>query len=126
MSEVLHNLEAEMSVLGAMLLSDAAARDVALPATDFWRPAHRTIYRAMKRLVDARNAVDLVTLRDALAGELGEAGGEDYLMQIAEVVPSAANCAHYARIVADKAMLRRMEEAGHRVARLATDGEDER
>jgi len=108
----LHSLEAEMSTLGSMMLSERAAEEIVtiLEDSDFYRPAHREIFRAIRQLVNNSKPIDGVTLRNELLDreKLGEVGGEDYLIQIAEYVPSAANATHYAQIVLDKSTLRRL------------------
>ena len=121
----LRSLEAEMSVLGSMLLSDRAAEEIAniLIEDDFYQPAHKEIYRAMRQLVDNAKPVDLVTLKDELTARdtLRNVGGIDYLVQVAECVPSPANAVPYARIVQDKATLRRLEVAGRDIVSVVHD-----
>lgn len=113
--------EAEMSALGAMLLTERAATEVVdiLSEDDFYVPAHREIFKAIKQLLMNAKAIDLVTLKDELIvrNKLDEVGGVEYLVQIAEAVPSAANAAYYAGIVQDKATLRRLEDAGHEIVK---------
>lgn len=115
----IQSLEAEMSTLGSMILSGAAAEQLCslLTPEDFYRPAHKEIYRALSHLVASSKPIDLVTLRNELLSreKLGAVGGEDYLIQIAEYVPSAANATHYAQIVLDKSLLRRLETAGRAI-----------
>jgi replicative DNA helicase len=115
----LFSLEAEMSVLGSMLLSERAAEETVtlLEEEDFYRPAHRLIYKAMRQLVNNSKPIDFLTLKEELMarGNLADIGGEEYLLQIAEYTPSPANSEYYARIVQDKAILRRLEEAGHQI-----------
>jgi len=115
----LHSLEAEMATLGSMMFSDSAAERLVhiLEDRDFYRPAHREIFRALAQLVIGAKPIDLVTLKDQLVSreKLQEVGGEDYLMQIAEFVPSAANAEHYAQIVIDKSILRKLEQAGRSI-----------
>src|SRR5579862_4393536 len=112
----LHSLEMEMSVLGSMMLSDRAAEEIVtiLEDSDFYRPAHKEIYRAIMQLVNNSRPIDLVTIKEELIArdKLMQAGGEDYLMQVAEFVPSAANASYYAQVVLDKSTLRRLENAG--------------
>lgn len=119
--------EAEMSTLGSMVLSERAAEEVVtiLADDDFYRPSHRLIFKAMKQLIHQHKPVDLVTLRDELKarGNLGDIGGEEYLIQIAEFVPSPANSAYYAGIVLDKATLRRLEDAGHQIRGVVHDAD---
>ncbi len=123
----LHNLEAEMSVLGAMILKEQAAETVfgMLSDDDFFFPAHREMFKAIQQLAHGGKAVELLTVKNELAerGKLAEIGGEDYLIQVAESVPSAANAAHYAQIVLEKATLRRLDSAGHEITRLVRDPE---
>lgn len=107
--------EAEVSVLGAPFVdSDALdeAREVIQPE-DFFRSGHRLLFAAMCELHDAGEAVDPVTLRQRLAdsGDLERAGGPSYIAEILHAVPTAANVSHHARIVADKAQVRRLIKA---------------
>lgn len=119
--------EGEMSALGAMLLSERAATEVVdiLTEDDFYVPAHREIFKAIRQLLLNSKAIDLVTVRDELTvrGKLQEVGGIDYLVQIAEAVPSAANAEYYAQIVQDKSTLRRLEEAGHEIIKTVHEPE---
>ena len=86
----------------------STASSSSLAPDDFYREAHRKIFRAMLELTERNEPVDLVTLAEALRarGELQDVGGAAYLAELAERVPTAANVAHYARIVRDKAILR--------------------
>jgi replicative DNA helicase len=112
------NLEAEQSVLGAILLENEAVNHALeiLTADDFYRETHRMIFRAMVDLTDHNQPVDAITLTDALRtrGALEGIGGPAYVAELATVVPTAANVAHYARIVREKAVLRSL-------ASIATD-----
>jgi replicative DNA helicase len=114
------SIEAEESVLGGILI-DNNALDRALEliiAEDFYREAHRKIMRAIIELSERHEPVDLVTLADALRGrnELQDIGGAAYLAELTERVPTAANVAHYARIVKDKAILRALIETSTEIA----------
>jgi replicative DNA helicase len=105
-----HSIEAEQSVLGALLLSNAALdriEDKLAPA-DFYSETHRTLYRSIRGLIQSGKAADVVTLSAALRhdGKLDQVGGLDYLWQLLQNVPTAANVEHYAGIVRDRAMLR--------------------
>jgi replicative DNA helicase len=106
--------EAEQAVLGAMLIDqDAALRAVEqLDASEFYRESHRRLFRAMAALTEQRVVIDHVTLRDELArrGDLETGGGVDYLAELVDAVPTAANIDFHARIVRDKAILRRLIE----------------
>src|SRR5690242_12967697 len=97
------SLEAEESVLGGVLLDNTALDRVLefVRADDFYREAHRRIFRAMVSLSERNEPADLVTLAETLRqrGELQDVGGATYLAELAERVPTAANVTHYARIV---------------------------
>jgi replicative DNA helicase len=118
--------EAEQAVLGAMLLD----QDAALLATElvqddmFYREGHRRLFRAMVGLVEHRTVIDPVTLRDELGrrGELDAVGGADYLSELVDAVPTAANLEYHARIVKDKAILRRLIETSTGIITEAYDG----
>ena len=116
------NLEAEESVLGAMLLSPGAIGAVAelLDAGDFYRESHAKIYRAALALYAKGEPVDAITLVDELEerGELEDAGGRVRIHELAALVPATANAAHYARIVREMATLRGLIRAGAEIARL--------
>ena len=104
------SLDAEQSVLGGVLLDNTALDRLVetLHADDFYREAHRKIFRGMLRLTERSEAVDLITLSEELRvrSELADVGGAAYLAELAERVPTAANIMQYARIVRDKAILR--------------------
>jgi replicative DNA helicase len=104
------SLEAEESVLGGVLLDNTAIDRVLefVRPDDFYREAHRRIFRAMLSLAERNEPVDLVTLSEVLRqrGELQDVGGGAHLAELAERVPTAANAAHYAKIVREKAILR--------------------
>lgn len=123
------NEEAEMSALGAMLISQLSAYEVvgSLKAEDFYTPVHQQIFTGLKSLVDAKSVIDLVTAKNWFLahGNLAEIGGIEYLVQLAETVPSAANAAYYAGIVADNATRRGVIEHGKEAIREAHDPEIE-
>ncbi len=116
------NLDAEESVLGAMMLSPGAIGAVSeiLDAGDFYRESHAKIYRAALSLYARGEPVDAITLVDALEerGELEDAGGRIRIHELAALVPAAANAAHYARIVREMATLRGLIRTGQEIARL--------
>src|SRR6266540_4186237 len=116
------NLEAEESVLGAMLLSPGAIGAVSevLVASDFYRESHAKIYRAALALYAKGEPVDAITLVDELEerGELEDVGGRVRLHELAALVPATANAAHYARIVREMATLRGLIAAGQQIAQL--------
>ncbi len=117
---------AELAVLGAMLLDqDAALRAAELvDDTMFYREGHRRLFRAMVALVERRVVIDHITLRDELLrrGELESAGGLEYLAELVDAVPTAANLEFHARIVRDKAILRRLIETSTGIITEAYDG----
>ncbi|MCL6450497.1 MAG: replicative DNA helicase [Acetobacteraceae bacterium] len=123
------SLEAEQSVLGAMLLEKEAvikAADLVGP-DDFYREAHRVIFRAIASLVDRGEAADLVTVTEELRrlGQLEAVGGASYLTSLANAVPTAANVEHYARIVGEKSVLRRLIQVATAIAARAYEGAGE-
>jgi len=120
-----HHLEAEQSVLGSVLVDSSVLERLEglIRADSFYKIGHQKIWRAMERLAAAGEPIDLVTLSEELkrAGELDEVGGYTYLVGLAEQTPTAAYAEHYARIVAEKATLRRLIAAAGEVMRLAYD-----
>ncbi|MGC1339625.1 MAG: replicative DNA helicase, partial [Candidatus Binataceae bacterium] len=119
------NLEAEQSVLGAILLDNEAinfALETITPE-DFYRESHREIFRAMAELSDHSQPVDAITLTDALRnrGKLEMIGGAGYIAELASIVPTAANIAHYARIVREKSVLRSLASIATEIASGAYD-----
>src|SRR5438067_4918005 len=116
------NLDAEESVLGAMMISPGAIGAVSevLDASDFYRESHAKIYRAALGLYAKGEPVDAITLTDELEerAELEAVGGRVRLHELAALVPATANAAHYARIVHETATLRGLIRAGGEIARL--------
>jgi replicative DNA helicase len=119
------NLEAEESVLGAMLLSPTAIGVVTelLDASDFYRESHGRIYRAALGLWGKGEPVDAITLVDELdgRGELDSVGGSGRIAELAALVPATSNVEHYARIVREMATLRGLVRVGSEIARLGQD-----
>jgi replicative DNA helicase len=120
------SIDAEMSILGGILLENEAINrvlDILLP-DDFYRESHRKIMRAMIELNEHREPCDLITLTTILKkrGELEEVGGGAYLATLVDFVPTAANIAYYARIVKEKAIARNLIRAA---TEIVTDGYDE-
>jgi len=117
-----HNIEAEQSVLGAMLVNPNAITAVTevLTADDFYRDTHRLIYRAALTLFERGEEVDVITLSAQLEreGMLERAGGRDFVHTLAEFVPAAANAAHYAGIVREQNVLRSLIRVGNEIAEL--------
>ena len=118
---------AEQSVLGSMLLSKDAIADVieSLKGVDYYRPAHEIIHDAIIDLYGRGEPADPITVAAELVkrGELQRIGGAPYLHTLSANVPIAANAGYYAEIVRDKAVLRRLVEAGTRIAALGYAGE---
>jgi replicative DNA helicase len=116
------NIDAEQSVLGGMLLSKDAIADVieVLRPGDFYRPAHQMIYEAAVDLYGRGEPVDQITVAAELGSrdELTRVGGAPYLLDLAGYVPTAASAGYYAKLVAEKAILRRLVEAGTRIVQL--------
>ncbi len=117
-----HNLDAEVSVLGGMLLSKDAIAEVSelVGPEDFYRGAHRTMFEAIRDLYDRGEPVDAITLADALEhrGQLDDVGGANGILDVVDKVPTAANALYYAKIVADQAMRRRLIDAGTQITKL--------
>jgi replicative DNA helicase len=115
--------EAEISVLGGMLIdADAVAKAVELVDDSmFYREGNRRLYRAMRRLFERGEAIDPVTLTEELrgSGEVDAVGGPAYLAELMEAVPTAANIEYHAKILRDKAILRRLIEASTETVRDA-------
>nr|WP_280985421.1 replicative DNA helicase [Gordonia rhizosphera] len=122
------DMAAEQSVLGGMLLSKDAIADVVekLRSGDFYRPAHQAVYEAILELYGKGEPADAVTVAAELerAGELRRVGGAPYLHTLISTVPTAANAGYYAEIVAEKAILRRLVEAGTRIVQFGYAGAD--
>jgi replicative DNA helicase len=114
-----YNAEAEQAVLGAMLLdNDAAIRGAELLDDDvFYREQNRRLWRALRTLVEQRTVMDYVTVRDELSrrGDLEAIGGIDYLDELVNAVPTAANLEHHAKILRDKAIQRRLIAAATQI-----------
>lgn len=124
-----HDDVAEQSVLGGMLLSKDAIADVveSLRASDFYKPAHETIYEAILSLYGHGSPADAITVADELKkrGELTRVGGASYIHTLIASVPIAANAQYYAEIVKEHAIMRRLIEAGTKIAQLGYANETE-
>jgi replicative DNA helicase len=122
-----HDLDAERSVLSALLLDARAFIDVAeeVRPDDFYHPAHQTLLKAMVSLHDDRQPVDLVTLSDYLSTRklLDSVGGPVFLAEIADFEATAAHVVHHARIVRDKAVKRRLMQVATGIVESVFDGE---
>ena len=123
------NLEAERSVLGAILIDPEAFNAAAeiLEPRDFFRDAHRRIFEKMAALSERGQVIDLVTLKDELArgGELDAVGGAGYIAALVDGVPRSTNVEHYARIVKEKSILRSLIHSANRIIATAYEGEQE-
>ncbi|MEY4348782.1 MAG: replicative helicase [Actinomycetota bacterium] len=126
-----HDLVAEQSALGGMLLSQDAVAEVfaVVKSADFYAPKHELIYEAVYNLYGRGEPTDVITVTAELTrlGNLVKIGGADYLHTLTSIVPTAANASFYADIVQEKAVLRRLIEAGTRIAAAgyAAEGEVE-
>lgn len=118
-----HSIEAEQSVLGGLLLDNAAWDRIAdlLGPEDFYRFDHRLIFQHIARLIGASRPADVITVYESLSGigKADEVGGLAYLNALAQNTPSAANIRHYARIVRDRSVLRRLITVSDEIAGLA-------
>lgn len=123
------NLDAEMSLLGAILIDEEVLADISdkLNAQDFYDKRHALIFEAMIRLYERHRPVDLLTLSDQLTkkGELDIIGGSAYLTELTNYVPTAANAATYAEMISQKAVRRRLIKASSDIAELGYDEEHE-
>lgn len=123
------DLAAEQCVLGAMMLSKDAIADVieTLRGTDFYRPAHEIVFDAVTDLYARGEPADAITVAAELAkrGEMGRIGGAPYVHTLVASVPLAANAGYYAHIVREKAILRRLVEAGTKIVQIGYAGEGE-
>jgi replicative DNA helicase len=124
-----HDLLAEQSALGGMLLSKDAVADVVevLKGTDFYIPKHEVIYEAILALYSHGEPTDVIAVTDELTktGDLSRAGGVEYLHTLTGIVPTAANAGYYASIVAERGLLRRLVEAGTRITQMGYQAEGE-
>jgi replicative DNA helicase len=123
-----NNLEAERSILGAILLDDKAVLTVfeTLRSQDFYLESHRRVFEKMLQLMNASRPIDLVTLKDELqrANELESVGGAAYLASLTDGLPRAMNIEHYARIVKEKSTLRRLIHVSNETMARSYQDED--
>jgi replicative DNA helicase len=124
-----HDVAAEQCVLGGMLLSKDAISDVieVIRPADHYRPAHQLIHEAILDLYGRGEPADAITVANELTrrGEIARVGGGPYLHTLIASVPTAANAGYYARIVRERAILRRLVEAGTRIVQFGYAGEAE-
>ena len=122
-----HDVAAEQCVLGGMLLSKDAISDVieVIRPTDHYRPAHQLIHEAILDLYGRGEPADAITVANELTrrGEIARVGGAPYLHTLIASVPTAANAGYYARIVRERAILRRLVEAGTRIVQFGYAGD---
>lgn len=124
------DLEAEQASLGGMLLEKDAIGDViatGVQSRDYYKPAHETIHRTILDLYAQGEPIDPITVAAVLhkSGDIARVGGPSYLHALVQATPTAANASWYAELVHEKALLRRLATAGHRIHRLAQAGEGE-
>ena len=124
-----HNHEAEQSVIGAIFLEPQAlitASEILIPE-DFYRTAHQKIFQTMLTLSDQGKAIDVVTIAEELSAkkEIEDVGGLAYISELANAVPTAANIVHYAKIVEEKALLRRLIRVATKIVESGYAGDDE-
>jgi len=124
-----HNLEAEQAVLGCMLLDQDVIPIVTeiIKSEDFYREDHREIYEAILDIAEAAEPVDIITVSEQLQlrGTLEKIGGLDYLARISNEVPTTANARHYAKIVEEKSLLRKLIKAAADIANSSYDATEE-
>ena len=124
-----HSLEAERAVLGAILMDPQALTLVAerLRPDDFYRQGHQRLFQAMLNVAERGEPIDLVTVTEELqkTKQLEEVGGVTYLTELADSVPTSAHVDHYARIVEEKAILRRLIRTATQIASAGYAGGDD-
>jgi replicative DNA helicase len=122
-----HDIAAEQCVLGGMLLSKDAISDVleVIKGQDYYRPAHQIVHEVILDLYGRGEPADAVTVAAELTrrGDIGRMGGAPYLHTLIASVPTAANAGYYARIVRERAILRRLVEVGTRIVQLGYSGD---
>src|SRR5689334_5670085 len=124
-----HNLEAERSVLGAILLHNEAFNLAAevVDSADFFRDAHRRIFDKMVALAERGDAIDLVTLKEELgrSGDLDDIGGPAYIAALIDGVPRSTNVEHYAKIIKEKSTLRHLIFSANKIVSTAYEAEED-
>src|SRR5262245_2070805 len=123
-----HSLDAEKSVLGAILINNDAFNHAAelIDSRDFFRDAHRRIFERMVGLSERGDAIDFITLKEELAraGEIEDVGGPAYIASLTDGVPRSVNVEYYARIVKEKSTLRRLIHSANKILSEAYDAEE--
>jgi replicative DNA helicase len=124
-----HNAEAERTVLGAVLVDNAAFNSAAevLSRDDFYREAHRRVFEAMAALAERSQSIDLVTLKEELTrtSALEAVGGAAYLASLVDGLPRIVNVEQWSRIIKEKAVLRNLIHASNRIVQSCFEGEDD-
>ncbi len=122
-----HNIDAEMAVLGSMLLDETAIGEAieAIERASFYKESHRKVFDVILSLYNENKAVDLITLTDELKrlGLLDAVGGASFLTELVNSVPTAANVSHYLAIVKEKSLLRSLINSSHKIVSLCFDTE---
>jgi replicative DNA helicase len=123
------NIDAEQSTLGSMMIEKTALEKglEILRSEDFYRPANSEVFDCLAALAERDEPCDLITLQEELRkrGKLEDCGGTEYLMALTDAVPTAANVEHYARIVEQKSILRRLIAAGTEIIAIAQNEEED-
>ena len=123
------NIEAEQSVLGAMMLDTEAVAKVEemLLPQDFYRESHKVVYKAILELTEKNEAVDIVTVTEVLRREskLEDVGGISYITYLANTIPTAANVVYHARIVEEKSLLRKLVTAATEIAGMGYEANED-
>ncbi len=123
-----HNIEAEEAVIGSVLIDPSVLNEVVeiVESSDFYDPRNRLIFSAIEELFDSGEPVDVISVSEKLRkmGRLDEVGGELAIARLADSVPTSAHVLHYAKIVKDKAILRRLIEAASRIVEMASSEGD--
>jgi replicative DNA helicase len=124
-----HNIDAERTVLGAVLVNDSAFNSAAetLGRDDFYKESHRRIFEAMSSLAERSQPIDLVTLKDELGRQasLEAVGGASYLAGLVDGLPRLTNVEPWSRIIKEKSVLRHLIHASHRIAQSAYEAEED-
>lgn len=121
-----HSIDAEQSLLGAVILQPELLLDIELSSDRFYQKEHRLIFDAIRGVFDRRDPVDALTVADELdrAGVFADAGGPDYLAEIIENTQSTVNAKHYAKIITDRATERRLISVANGIASNGYNGEE--
>ncbi len=124
-----HNLDAEQSLLGAILIDKEAITKIGdvTHGSDFYKDAHRHIFEVMSELYEKHDPIDILSMTNRLEEkkQLEQIGGRSYLMELSNAVPTSSNVKHYAGIIQKKAMLRRLQTAASEITQLSYQTEDD-